>query len=31
LNLYGLLAHLEEIATEPWLQRVLEIEESERL
>jgi DNA replication protein DnaC len=31
LNLYGLLAHLEEIATEPWLLRVLEIEESERL
>jgi DNA replication protein DnaC len=31
LNLYGLLAHLEEIATEPWLARVLEIEESERL
>jgi len=31
LNLYGLLAHLEEIATEPWLMRVLEIEESERL
>jgi DNA replication protein DnaC len=31
LNLYGLLAHLEQIATEPWLARVLEIEESERL
>jgi DNA replication protein DnaC len=31
LNLYGLLAQLEEIATEPWLQQVLEIEESERL
>jgi DNA replication protein DnaC len=31
LNLYGLLAHLEEIATEPWLLRVLEIEERERL
>jgi DNA replication protein DnaC len=31
LNLYGLLAHLEEMATEPWLARVLEIEESERL
>lgn len=31
LNLYGLLAHLEEIATEPWLARVLEVEESERL
>jgi hypothetical protein len=31
LNLYGLLAHLEEIATEPWLARVLQIEESERL
>lgn len=31
LNLYGLLAHLEELATEPWLARVLEIEESERL
>jgi DNA replication protein DnaC len=29
-NLYGLLAHIEEIATEPWLLRVLEIEESER-
>jgi DNA replication protein DnaC len=31
LNLYGLLSHLEEIATEPWLARVLEIEERERL
>jgi DNA replication protein DnaC len=31
LNLYGLLAHLEEIAIEPWLLRVLQIEESERL
>jgi DNA replication protein DnaC len=31
LNLYGLLAHIEEIAQEPWLARVLEIEESERL
>lgn len=31
LNLYGLLAHIEEIAEEPWLVRVLEIEESERL
>lgn len=31
LNLYGLLAHIEEIAPEPWLARVLEIEESERL
>jgi len=31
LNLHGLLAHLEEMATEPWLLRVLEIEESERL
>jgi DNA replication protein DnaC len=31
LNLYGLLAHVDEIATEPWLARVLEIEESERL
>ena len=30
LNLYGLLAHAEEILTEPWLERVLEIEESER-
>ena len=31
LNLYGLLAHIEEIAQEPWLAGVLEIEESERL
>jgi DNA replication protein DnaC len=31
LNLYGLLTHIEEIAQEPWLARVLEIEESERL
>jgi DNA replication protein DnaC len=30
LNLYGLLAHAEEILTEPWLERVLQIEESER-
>lgn len=30
LNLYGLLAHAEELLTEPWLERVLEIEESER-
>ncbi len=31
LNFYGLLAHAEELATEAWLVRVLEIEESERL
>jgi len=31
LALYGLLAHAEELASEPWLARVLEIEESERL
>lgn len=31
LNLYGLLAHAEQLASEPWLTRVLEIEESERL
>jgi DNA replication protein DnaC len=31
LNLYGLLAHAEELASEPWLMRVIEIEESERL
>jgi DNA replication protein DnaC len=31
LNLYGLLTRLEEIATEPWLVQLLEIEESERL
>jgi DNA replication protein DnaC len=30
LNLYGLMAHAEEIIAEPWLARVLEIEESER-
>jgi DNA replication protein DnaC len=30
LNLYGLLAQAEQIRNEPWLQRVLEIEESER-
>jgi DNA replication protein DnaC len=30
LNLYGLLAHAEEILTEPWLERVLQIEECER-
>jgi DNA replication protein DnaC len=30
LNLYGLLAHAEEILGEPWLERVLTIEESER-
>jgi DNA replication protein DnaC len=30
LNLYGLLAHVEQIIAEPWLERVLEIEESER-
>ena len=30
LNLYGLLAHAEEILDEPWLERVLQIEESER-
>jgi DNA replication protein DnaC len=30
LNLYGLLAQAEEIRNEPWLQRVLEIEEGER-
>ena len=30
LNLYGLLAQAEEIRHEPWLVRVLEIEESER-
>ena len=29
-NLYGLLAQAEQIFTEPWLARVLEIEESER-
>ena len=30
LNLYGLLAQAEEIRQEPWLLRVLEIEEGER-
>jgi DNA replication protein DnaC len=30
LNLYGLLARTEELAAEPWLTRVLEIEEDER-
>ena len=30
LNLYGLLAQAEQIRNEPWLARVLEIEESER-
>jgi DNA replication protein DnaC len=30
LNLYGLFAHAEEILHEPWLERVLEIEDSER-
>lgn len=30
LNLHGLLAHAEELLAEPWLGRVLEIEESER-
>jgi hypothetical protein len=30
LNLYGLLAQAEEIRHEPWLLRVLEIEEGER-
>jgi DNA replication protein DnaC len=30
LNLYGLLAHAEQILAEPWLERVLQIEESER-
>jgi DNA replication protein DnaC len=30
LNLHGLLAHAEELIGEPWLARVLEIEESER-
>ena len=29
-NLYGLLAQAEQILAEPWLARVLEIEESER-
>jgi len=31
LGLYGLLAHAEELINEPWLGRLLEIEESERL
>jgi DNA replication protein DnaC len=31
LNLHGLLACIDELATEPWLSQVLEIEESERL
>jgi DNA replication protein DnaC len=31
LNLYGLLAHAEDLINEPWLGRLLEIEESERL
>ncbi len=31
LGLYGLLAHAEELINEPWLDRLLEIEESERL
>ena len=30
VNLYGLLAHAEQLLGEPWLLRVLEIEESER-
>lgn len=30
LNLYGLLAHVEELASEPWLARVIEIEQGER-
>jgi DNA replication protein DnaC len=30
LNLYGLLAHAAELIDEPWLARVLEIEDSER-
>lgn len=30
LNLYGLLAHAEDILPEPWLERVLALEESER-
>ena len=30
LNFYGLLAHAEDILAEPWIARVLEIEESER-
>ena len=31
LGLFGLLAHAEELLNEPWLARLLEIEESERL
>jgi DNA replication protein DnaC len=31
LNLYGLIAHVDEIATEPWLAQVIELEEGERL
>ncbi|MGH7015379.1 MAG: ATP-binding protein [Stellaceae bacterium] len=31
LGLYGLLAHAEELLNEPWLGRLLEIEEGERL
>jgi DNA replication protein DnaC len=31
LGLYGLLTHAEELLNEPWLGRLLEIEESERL
>jgi DNA replication protein DnaC len=30
LSLYGLLGHVEELAAEPWLVRMLEIEETER-
>lgn len=30
VNLFGLLVHVEELLAEPWLLRVLEIEESER-
>jgi DNA replication protein DnaC len=30
LGLYGLLAHVEEFIQEPWLERVLQIEETER-
>jgi hypothetical protein len=30
VNLYGLAAHAEDIQNEPWLARVLEIEETER-
>ena len=31
LNLYGLLAHAQDLINEPWLGRLIEIEESERL